>query len=332
VARKTHKGQHYVPDSYLKAWCDPACPAEHEPYVWVFNRDGTLDKPRSPSNIFKENDFYTIYREDGSRDIGLENALSRLESKFSAVRRDKLDKQLQLSEQEHADLAVFVAAGQFRTRSSRDHHAGQWKATLNLMDELAERMENATPEQREAAAKISSISASSKGGLTHEQVRKLTAMPIQTMIPSVLRTVSPILAKMNMLILCTDDEVGFLTSDRPVTWYDPEAYKRPPLYRAPGLGIETIEVTMPLSPRQCLLFSWLGPEGYIDASELALNELNRRHRSLCLGQYVVRSNARRDYWFKEFEPPDDAWEKQNPDREPERVRPVREAEGKEEAG
>lgn len=115
-----------------------------------------------------------------------------------------------------------------------------------------------------------------------------------------------------MLILRTDDPVGFITSDRPVTWFDPEAYKLPPFFRGPALGSPTIEVTMPISPAQCLIFAWGCPSGYAEASKLALDELNRRHRALCGEHYVVRSNTKNDYWFKEFDLPDDAWEKRHP--------------------
>ncbi|MBO2970436.1 DUF4238 domain-containing protein, partial [Burkholderia pseudomallei] len=54
---KSHKKQHYVPASYLKAWCDPDCPATHEPYVWVFERDGTSRHRRAPHKLFTETDM-----------------------------------------------------------------------------------------------------------------------------------------------------------------------------------------------------------------------------------------------------------------------------------
>ena len=45
---------------------------------------------------------------------------------------------------------------------------------------------------------------------------------------------------MHMAILNTDDEVGFLTSDQPCVWFDPEAYKRPAMYRSIGLGYKSV--------------------------------------------------------------------------------------------
>jgi len=39
---KQHKRQHFVPQAYLKAWCDPDVPAGQEPYGWRFSKDGEV--------------------------------------------------------------------------------------------------------------------------------------------------------------------------------------------------------------------------------------------------------------------------------------------------
>lgn len=308
MSRKTHKDQHFVAESYLKAWCDRECPKGYKPFVWIFERDGSNPRKRAPSNIFKESEFYTIKKADGTRDLRLEHGLAGLETKFGQIRKDRLEKQQPLTDEEHAYLAAFVAAAQFRTRSSRDHQAQQWQHMLDIADDLAESMKTAKPEQKRAMAQIGS-SYDKKGSMSHDQVRQLAEMPIQTMMPGILRTTIPILIQMNMLILSTNDETGFITSDRPVTWFDPEAYKLPPFYRSPGLASPTIEVTMPLSPRQCLVFSKHDKAGYATAPDLALNELNRRHRAHCEDHFIVNNKNTSDYWFQEFELPNDAWEK-----------------------
>jgi hypothetical protein len=218
-----------------------------------------------------------------------------------------------MTDEEHTLLALFVAAAQFRTRSSRDHHAAQWANALEVMDDMAGALRTASPEQRKAMASLSRVGTSDKKGMTREQVRKLAETPLQVMMPKILRAVTPVLVKMNMLILYTDDPVGFITSDAPVTWCDPEAYQRPPFYRAPGLASQSIEVTMPLSPKQCVIFAWECPTGYMPATEGALNELNRRHRFHCSEHYVVRSKIKKDYWFQESGLPDDAWDNEHVD-------------------
>ena len=88
-----HKKQHFVPSSYLKAWCDPECSPKYSPYVWRFSFDGTESRKKSPDNIFHETDMYTIRRRNGERDLRLEHGLQQLETKFARIRRKILQRQ-----------------------------------------------------------------------------------------------------------------------------------------------------------------------------------------------------------------------------------------------
>jgi hypothetical protein len=68
-----HKKQHFVPQCYLKAWCDPTTPVDQDPYVWRFRKDGSDPRRKAPENIFHETDLYTIHRPGGGRDLVLEH-------------------------------------------------------------------------------------------------------------------------------------------------------------------------------------------------------------------------------------------------------------------
>ncbi len=72
-----YKKQHFVPKSYLEAWCDPACPKKQTPYVWLFSCDGADIKRKSPKNIFYETDMYTILGKNGERILTLEHGLQQ---------------------------------------------------------------------------------------------------------------------------------------------------------------------------------------------------------------------------------------------------------------
>jgi Protein of unknown function (DUF4238) len=48
---------------------------------------------------------------------------------------------------------------------------------------------------------------------------------------------------------------ALLTSDTPCVWFDKGEYERPRPRYAGGLASPTIEVTMPLSPRQMIVFA-----------------------------------------------------------------------------
>jgi len=52
-----HKHQHYIPASYLEAWCDKNTPAGQTPFVWRFTRDGEKIDKKAPQRIFYETDI-----------------------------------------------------------------------------------------------------------------------------------------------------------------------------------------------------------------------------------------------------------------------------------
>ena len=115
--------QHFVAQSYMKPWCDPNIPAGAKvaPYVWVFNRDGSNARRKSPSNLFHENNIYTIRLPDGDRDLRLENGFQQLEDTFTRIRNKRLQKRVDLNAEEIGWLLAFVATAQARTQAFRNH-------------------------------------------------------------------------------------------------------------------------------------------------------------------------------------------------------------------
>lgn len=67
-----NKNQHGVPDSYLQAWTDPSRPPHYEPFVNLFNLQGSEHRRRSPKNVFNMPDLYTIFSGE-ERDLSLEH-------------------------------------------------------------------------------------------------------------------------------------------------------------------------------------------------------------------------------------------------------------------
>jgi Protein of unknown function (DUF4238) len=307
----THKEQHYVAQSYLEAWCDPDCPAQQTPYVWRFNKDGSNPKKKAPKNIFWETDMYTIHRE-GKRDLVLEHGLSQLEGAFALVRREKLSKRENLTEMEHFVVCAFVAASHARTPVRREFLRQQWQRPLKMMDDLDARMKRAKPEERQRMANIPSLSSGGPS-FSHSQVREIVETPLQTLLPSEISTIAPLLTRLDFYIIETDDEVGFVTSDHPCVWYDAAGYKRPPLYQSPALCYETIEITLPISPRQILVLNRIGMSGYGKAlNDTAAKVLNARTRFFAGEHFVVCKNFTDPSWFEIGDEPEDSWEKMNP--------------------
>ena len=305
---KGHRKQHFVPVCYLKAWCDPKAPKAQTPYVWIFDKDGTNARRKAPENIFHETDMYTVEMPDGDRNLVLERGLQQLESEFSRIRKHKLMLRRCIDKAEHVLLCAFIAATQTRTPAMRQHQKEQWERPLRMMEQMMKWVETATPEQKERAATLVPPSSSDRG-MKYDQVKALCENPIQNMLNPIIQTVTPLLCRLNIAVFETDDDIGFITSDNPCVWFDAEAYKRPPLYRSPGLIYESIEVTLPVSPRQCICLNRRGISGYIKATTLTVDEFNKRTRFSADRQFVVRSNQSKKIWFEPGVEPDDSWDK-----------------------
>lgn len=75
---------------------------------------------------------------------------------------------------------------------------------------------------------------------------------MQFLLPGAIADGLPMLSQMTMTILCTD-EPSFITSDSPVTWFDPTVARDKFLTHKSSLSDPGIEVTMPLSPRHSII-------------------------------------------------------------------------------
>jgi hypothetical protein len=113
----------------------------------------------------------------------------------------------------------------------------------------------------------------------------------------------------NSVILVTNDETGFITSDTPCVWFNPSLYKLPPFYRHPGLGQKDIEVTLPLTPRHLLTISHHRYPRYVTINSKAVDEFNRRTRFHCAEEFVSWKGETQPYWFDPGREPEDTWEK-----------------------
>lgn len=284
------------------------------PYVWVFGKDGANPRRKAPANLFTENDIYTIELPGGERDLRLEHGFQELEDKFTRIRNLKFNRREWPDPEDMAWVLGFVAAAQARTAGHRDFQRQQWQGIRERMEEFKAAFDNASPERKAAMARMGAANAGASSdsgkGMGIEDVLRLEKQPIQEMIGPTLRSVLPAFRRMHVAVLCSNDELGFVTGDSPCAWFDPEAYKLPPIYRAPALGSPTIEVTLPISPQQCLIITH-DPEfeGYVDVDQRVVDELNRRHILHSNERFISHTDIARPAWFEKRPMPDDAWER-----------------------
>ena len=301
MIKASHRKQHFVAKSYLKAWTDPNTPENHEPYVWSFPVEGGAPTNRPPVKLLWEPEMYTRFGEGGERDLGIEMALQRLETAFGVARKNYVENRAKLPPRELAVFMAFVAAQKFRTPAAREHMRATWEPVIDRIDQMKRGLDKMTPEQRKRAASVRSIS--SGPSMSEDQVRKLAEQPLQKLLLPTVKSLVPHLTRFSAAFLTTTDETGFITSDDPCVWFDPAAHQRPPMHRAPALMYKTLEITLPISPDCLLLLNKKGVEGYFEIPLADVDEINRRTRAFADKVFISRSAEAKPFWYERGEAP-----------------------------
>lgn len=293
------KKQHYIPRSYLRAWCDPAVPDRHEPYVWLMSRARPEARRKSPKTIFFESDLYTVDADDTDRNLAIEDALMRAEDRFVRVRKSVLSDQKPISEESKEILTTFVAAMHARTIARREWNRSQWNRVRDMADKMLRVIDEASPEQLETMRRISEVSQLSRQtpSLGYEDVVRITEYPLQDLIASEIAAETCGLMLLDLAILRTQDIPGFVTSDDPCVWFDQQSSKRPPHMRSPALMYKSIEVTLPAAPDCMLFFNRQGITGYLDIDARVVDKLNVRTITFSQEVFVTSRGHIRLAWY-----------------------------------
>ncbi len=279
-SKPPHTDQHIIPNFYLKAWEDKKLINDNTgttykiPHIWIYNKiDDTRDHYPTKTNFTKE-DFYTIYDENGERDLSIEHALDKVERSFSGIRDNVLLKNEILTKDEHAKTCLFIAKMHSRTESRIDHISNMFNPVMDKMNEMIEFSKTATKKQLMA---MSNASSSSTKTHSYEDLKSIVDNPLKELMVPLVNAEAEGLVKLDFAIYHTSGLDTFITSDNPCIWHDPEAHKRPPMYQVPALMHDSIEIILPISPTHCLFLNRQKINGYIDISSHTdiIKEINR---------------------------------------------------------
>jgi hypothetical protein len=283
-----HKKQHIIPNCYLKSWCDPCTPVGQTPYIWRISRDGSSKKRKAPEKSFTETDWYTIKLPNGERDLTIEKTLGGIENEFIQI-LPRIRRREKLNIVHKAKLCVFVAAMHTRSKAQGEHFK-QFHQRLHDQVVALEKKHNSSP-------------------TTSLETAELVEQTFPNLVETGVKVMAPMLFQMAMTIMCCTDDVGFITSDTPCVWFNPEIHKLPPFYRSPALGQAEIEVTMPLTPHHAVLITHHHEyPAYSMLNAGAVDEMNRTTRFHCNEEFVSWKGVSKPYWFERGKEPEDRWE------------------------
>lgn len=269
--------QHIVPKCYLKQFVDPSTPDNQGPYVWQFDKEGKNRRRRAPKSLFKEIDFYTLDLPGGGRSNIVEESLSKLESRYAVIFRNKIRKHLPLNDKEHIFVCAFTYAMLFRTKPVRQSIDSFVDLVLKKVEDLEQAHGATSRTGNELRASMGSLHSKSLiGNLAH---------------------VVPVLARMNLAFLCTP-KIGarFISSDNPCFMFNPDLQWLRGL-GGPGLTQPNVQVTLPLSPEITLCMTWHNTKGYVRQSNKQVNDLNRMIRAHSHEFIVSNAPKTKLIWF-----------------------------------
>ena len=279
-----YKNQHFVTESYLRAWCDPTTP--NGAFVWVVSKKDRKITRKSPRSLFSEEDFYTYYDSGNKRYLELEHKLKEIEDRFILLRDEKFKHRIPLTPKDRQTIALFASSTFARTQRWKEDGKQIWQDYIEMVDNLP----------REIALMIKS-SKDYKGVINLHREQPMIFHLFQFVNLTV-----PHLYQMNCAIYETRTNPGLITSDNPCFWFDPAIYNPDLPLTYFGIGSPTLNVLLPVSPNQYISLENNGADGYIDLStrpeEIEIVDgLNNLITMNCDELIVVNSKVFKEKWF-----------------------------------
>ena len=195
-------------------------------------------------------------------------------------------------------LLAFAAAMQLRTVVSRKSIRAEYEPALTTMREMTRWLATATEDEKRALEGLPRDPSEQGLGLTIEEVEEIVPNPMQTVLAERIAVVTRLFLRLDVAILTTADQLGFVTSDNPCVWVDPEGRNRQPPFRGPALMYDTIEITLPISPSQVLFLNRQGVQGYnVLQDGRFVDEVNRRTIAFARESFIAKHADTRSEWF-----------------------------------
>ncbi|MBC7875583.1 MAG: DUF4238 domain-containing protein [Anaerolineales bacterium] len=281
-----YKNQHFIPESYLKAWCDPT--TSNEAFVWTVSKKDKKITKKSPKSLFSEDDFYTYYDANNKRYLELEHKLQEIEDRFIALRDTKLKQQVPLTSQDRQAIALFASSIFARTKRWKDDGLQIWQDYIEMVENLP-----------------SEVSLAIKASKDYKDVVNIHKnQPMLFHLFQFVNLTAPYLYTMNCAIYETKTDPGLITSDNPCFWFDPAIYNSKLPLKFFGIGSPTLNVILPISPKQYISLEKNGIDGYINLNTRPSEEidiidtLNSFTATNCDNLIVVNSKIYKEKWFE----------------------------------
>jgi hypothetical protein len=270
--------QHYVPQCYLKEFATSDSINDKEPLIYIYPKDKRIGRLDKIKNVLFAKDLYTLDI-GGKKDYSIETSLGNIEADYTTVYREKISKRLPLSKKNHLTFCVFIGALMQRTLRHKD-------SLESFLTEVIEKMEK-LDEAHNTKSKIV------------EDYKKLKVNSHKLGILKILPDIADILSQMNIAFICTDNiSSRYITCDDPCIMFNPDLQWQK--FYGYGLAQKSIELSITLSPTTMVIFSWQNLRGYIQTTNLRVEDHNRMVQHSSYKYFLLNSPKTKLLWFNKY--------------------------------
>jgi hypothetical protein len=269
------KRHHFLPEFYLHGFTRAG-------YLSIYDRVKNEFRRQSPRNTAVIGHYYTTTNQSGEREYGIEEFLSRIESKAKPV-ITKLEAGGTITPEERLNLAYFIATLLSRTPKFE-------REAESITDSFHKIVAKEMIPTVEAAAEVLRRSGKSEGlapegffKFIHDERYTLKAPRNNTirLMLDLSTKIAKELAFMDWGIVHAHESSAFVTTDSPLGFVVPEALKRtaqPVL----GLGSQLVTKLIPLTQQIALLMGHQGAGfGHFSVSRHQVRDINLAVASEC---------------------------------------------------
>jgi hypothetical protein len=265
---------HYIPRFYLEGFIDSV----NQPYIWIYEKGDPIVRKATIDDIAVQKDYYSFIDIYGKKDTETyENALAEVESKLAPAFK-KIKNHGSLTNEDKGAFAVFLGLILTRVPNFRENIQ---KTAGELLKAMSKILASNSANFRSYVKKIEN-DIGEKIGMPLDDLRKFVlegkysihvdpqhSLPMLTLAGNL----APIFCDMKWAFFKTTDSDKFVTSDNPLFRVDPTY--QPGLLSGMGLLNKNIEVTLPMSKDLAFLGTWGKSEGYYQADNDFIKEINR---------------------------------------------------------
>lgn len=266
---------HYIPRFYLEGFIDPV----NEPYIWIYEKGNPTVRRATIDDIAVQKDYYSFIDIHGKKDTETyEDALAEVESKLAPAIK-KIKDHENLTNEDKGAFAVFLGLTLTRVPNFRENiqkTTGELLKAISMILALnsnnfksyVEKVENDTGEK--IGMPLDDLRKFILEGKYNVHVDPQHSLPLLILAGNL----APIFCDMKWAFFKATDNDKFVTSDNPLFRVDPTYQEG--LLSGMGLLNKNIEVTLPISKDLTFLGTWGKSEGYYQADNDFIKEVNRR--------------------------------------------------------